>query len=353
MMTKASTEYKANFLLLPESHHAIAATKLDLEASSAIDISDFGLDRYNSSFSFAGDASVLAFRQLAAQQRPAGASFGNFHKLTQPNGVNAYSNNRPEEADVRARIVIQSRPRPTATCAPASHHQGAELPARRGSAREAAVSRYQLDAQAERLKEAGKTSEPVKTPADYIKGKPVDRALDFISDNFQGSGIKPEVLAKLKELQKNGKIVTAHMGDKGNVAEWNQHAGTITINADKIDTRNFMAEAGMQEARAMRSTDPAQVDSLENSSKRLQRHHSEQILELSGALIHEGTHAALGNTWSAKNDESAAYQAEAVWLGHLHRTQPGRMEKTFLESMNGDLLESSRGRTSYPITSSI
>lgn len=56
------------------------------------------------------------------------------------------------------------------------------------------------------------------------------------------------MLKKLQGLNQQGKILTAHLGEEGHLAEWDQRGGTITINADKIETKNFMAEARLKEA---------------------------------------------------------------------------------------------------------
>lgn len=352
-----STEYKSSTRYLPQNRPACFAENRPTDVRPNVEARNDVIDSFSSGSNLAGDSSVLAFRELAGQHRISGRVFGNagFHKITQADGTNAYFNNRSEDANVRAKVVVKSHSKTVTQPAKLPLRQKpshAPLVAYAPSARDVAVANYRRSTKAEQIKNNAKANK-VKNPTDYTKGKPMDNAMDFIRDNFRGSGLKPEVLEKLQELQKNGKILTAHMGERGNVAEWNQRTGTITINADKIDTKNFMAEAGMQEARAMRSSNPAEAKSLLDSSKRLQRYHSEQMLELSGALIHEGTHAALGNSWSAKNDESAAYQAEAVWLGYLHQTLPGQLERAHLESMNRDLMETSKGRTSHPIGSCI
>lgn len=182
---------------------------------------------------------------------------------------------------------------------------------------------------------------------------PLDNVLDFIGEHLEGSGVSPEVLAKLRQLRAADKILSSHLGVKGNVALWNQRAGTITINLDKVAMHDFAALSERQAARALEANDPGEAASLRGNSERLLRLHKEQLFELSALLIHEGTHAVLGNSWWAKRDEYLAYQAEAAWLSHLHRVAKDDWERARIESLGRDLLETSAGRTSRPICRSL
>lgn len=182
---------------------------------------------------------------------------------------------------------------------------------------------------------------------------PLDNVLDFIGKHLKGSDINPEILAKLRQLLAADKILFSHLGVKGNVAQWNQQAGTITINLDKVALHDFAALSERQATRALEAADPAEAASLRGNSERLLRLHKEQLVELSALLIHEGTHAVLGNSWRAKRDEYLAYQAEAAWLSHLHRVATDDWERARIESLGRDLLESSAGRTSRPLCRSL
>lgn len=67
-------------------------------------------------------------------------------------------------------------------------------------------------------------------------------------------------------------------------------------------------------------------------------------LFVAAALVHEGTHAALGLTLKRKEDERAAYQAECRFLSNVLAANPAPLVRNAAQSLLGDARRDARDK---------
>ncbi len=192
-----------------------------------------------------------------------------------------------------------------------------------------------------------KTSAVDANPLFPASADPIADTLGFMERVQRGSRLPPEVITRLHDLRRQGKFVARPLAGT-NIAFWIESAETLTLNSNVLSlTDDYAAKAEACRVQMLSSLEPSRVERLERQQTTLIRLHQERILELSAALVHEGTHAHLGNTEDARADETLAYTAEAQWLRTLWDRLPDHRGK--IRQMENALQDSYPGNTNAPI----
>lgn len=135
----------------------------------------------------------------------------------------------------------------------------------------------------------------------------ISKCLEFIESNYQGCGLHPGLLEKLKALNAKGKISLKALGPK-RLGSYNRLTDRMVVNSGKF---LFLCHDFRKQIEVLNKT--GDLRRVEQAREQ----HARAILELSGVLIHEGAHA-FNRIWNPEADENSAFTTEQTWYRHLH-----------------------------------
>ena len=136
----------------------------------------------------------------------------------------------------------------------------------------------------------------------------VNLTLRFIDLNSQGAELRPGLLEKLKSLHRSRKIVIGDFGSGSKrTGGFHRLTGKIMLNSDRL---GFLKRDFSKQLKGLERGDAGRIQHIRDQ-------HARATLELSGILVHEGTHA-LRLAWRREVDETIAFTCEQQWYAHLH-----------------------------------
>lgn len=349
IVTPAAADRREQAMEGVENTSSFAADRITLGSQDGHDSDVLTMRALSQSrgMTFGGRSGVNVYQDNASASLPRGWS-----QSTQSNGVNAYSNTNEAGPGLRPKVVVVKRVKRNGTPSPAPGPSGPSGSPRPAQKTLQVTQPPSLPARppVKRTvtREEVRASTPVETqPTFPTSASTLDATLAFMDRNFEKCGLDRGVMDKLLELKGKGKFEYKAI-ESTNMAQWDESKGTVTLNSNVLKLAdNYAFEAGMCEAKIMKSKDPQEVEALTRQRDKFQRMHQERILELSAALAHEGTHAFLGNTPDEKADESAGYGAEAVWVKHLYNSFPEHQGK--IRDLETSIQDSYPGQTNTAI----
>jgi hypothetical protein len=165
----------------------------------------------------------------------------------------------------------------------------------------------------------------------------VKEALDYA--RLHGKGLGGGLFAKLESMLAADAIRIRRMGHRARYLSLPLFGSWIELEPGSLglDPR-YDWKAAMAVCSSEKEVERTQREALIRAKA------EQSWLFVAAALVHEGTHAALGLTHKRKEDERAAYQAECRFLSNVLAANPAPLVRNAAQSLLGDARRDARDK---------